>query len=199
MPYYHIHLCYRVPFELKNVDYWEFNLSKSMVQNIIKEYSRMETFLFAGKWVDGIDVEEVHIYETKTPIEGYSLTRKDKIDIARKAGKEVIRRFIRTSEAEKVQIKKSKSKRVFIVHGRDHKSMKELKVMLKEFGLKPTVLHEQPSGSRTIVEKLEKYSDVGYAFVILTPDDIGGYRHKLNSKLSKVGVRTIEEYGERAR
>jgi len=28
------------------------------------------------------------------------------------------------------------------------------------------------SGSRTIVEKLEKYSDVGYAFVILTPDDV---------------------------
>jgi len=65
------------------------------------------------------------------------------------------------------------SNRVFIVHGRNHKPMKELKVMLTEFGLEPIVLHEQPSGSRTIVEKLEKYSDVGYAFVILTPDDIG--------------------------
>jgi predicted nucleotide-binding protein len=65
------------------------------------------------------------------------------------------------------------SKNIFIVHGRDHKPMKELKTMLKEFGLKPIILHEQPSGSRTIVEKLEKYSDVGYAFVILTPDDRG--------------------------
>ena len=46
--------------------------------------------------------------------------------------------------------------------------------MLKEFGLNPIVLHEQPSGSRTIVEKLERYSDVGYAFVVLTPDDLGG-------------------------
>jgi len=51
--------------------------------------------------------------------------------------------------------------------------MKELKTMLKEFGLNPIVLHEQPGGSRTIVEKLEKCSDVGYAFIILTPDDIG--------------------------
>ena len=25
-----------------------------------------------------------------------------------------------------------------------------------------------------MVEKLEEYSDVGYAFVILTPDDLGG-------------------------
>jgi len=46
--------------------------------------------------------------------------------------------------------------------------------MLYDFGLNPIVLHEQPSGSRTIVEKLEKYSDVGYALVILTPDDVGG-------------------------
>ena len=66
---------------------------------------------------------------------------------------------------------KKPSRKVFIVHGRDDKPVKELKSMLTEFGLKPIVLHEQPSGSRTIVEKLEKYSGVGYAFVILTPDD----------------------------
>ena len=66
------------------------------------------------------------------------------------------------------------SNNVFIVHGREAKPVRELKIMLSEFGLNPIVLHEQPSGSRTIVEKLEKYSDVGYAFVILTPDDVGG-------------------------
>jgi len=65
------------------------------------------------------------------------------------------------------------SNKVFIVHGRNHEPMKELKKMLKDFGLKPIVLHEQPSASRTIVEKLEKYSDVGYAFAVLTPDDVG--------------------------
>ena len=84
-----------------------------------------------------------------------------------------------------VEKKKAKEKivplsnRVFIVHGRDTESLKELKTMLSGFGLNPIVLHEQPSGSRTIVEKLEKYSDVGYAFVILTPDDVGGaYKDK---------------------
>jgi len=78
-------------------------------------------------------------------------------------------------ESKKVVKKKTAplSNNVFIVHGRNRKPMKELKTMLKEFGLNPLVLHEQPSGSRTIVEKLEKYSDVGYAFVLLTPDDLG--------------------------
>jgi predicted nucleotide-binding protein len=66
------------------------------------------------------------------------------------------------------------SKKVFIVHGRDHTPMKELKTMLLEFGLKPIVLHEEASGGLTLAEKLEKHSrDVGYAFAILTPDDIG--------------------------
>ena len=37
----------------------------------------------------------------------------------------------------------------------------------------------------TIVEKLEKYSNVGYAFVILTPDDIAGSRHKYDRNLKK--------------
>jgi len=75
------------------------------------------------------------------------------------------------------------SSKVFIVHGRDHEPMKELKAMLSEFGLNPIVLHEQPSGSRTIVEKLERYSDVGYAFVILTPEDLGSSFDELVEKL----------------
>jgi len=70
------------------------------------------------------------------------------------------------------------SKNVFIVHGRDHTPVKELKGILSGFGLNPIVLHEQPGGSRTIVEKLEKYSDVGYAFILLTPDDAGYYQYE---------------------
>lgn len=54
-------------------------------------------------------------------------------------------------------------------------------------GLNPIVLHEQPSGSRTIVEKLEKYSDVGYAFVILTPDDFGSDSEFFRSYVLELG------------
>jgi len=83
------------------------------------------------------------------------------------------------------------SKNVFLVHGRDHKPTEELKTMLTGFGLKPIVLHEQPSGSRTIVEKLEKYSDVGYAFVILTPDDIGALDRDTMKKIDRIIKETI--------
>jgi len=79
----------------------------------------------------------------------------------------------------------SLSKDIFLVHGRDTEPVKELKSILKKIGLNPVVLHEQPSGSRTIIEKLEKYSDVGYAFVILTPDDIGVSFIDLFEKIAK--------------
>ncbi len=65
------------------------------------------------------------------------------------------------------------SNKIFIVHGRAFKTIKELQAILKDIGLEPIVLHEQASGSRTIIEKLEKHSDVGFAFVLLTPDDAG--------------------------
>jgi predicted nucleotide-binding protein len=67
------------------------------------------------------------------------------------------------------------SKRVFISHGKDLKPVNELKEMISGFGLTPVVLSEQPSGGKTVMEKLEAYSDVGFAFVLLTPDDLGGY------------------------
>jgi len=58
--------------------------------------------------------------------------------------------------------------------------------------LNPIVLHEKASGSRTIVEKLEKYSNVGYAFVILTPDDIGGKEEEFKSALEDMVSGTMD-------
>lgn len=91
-------------------------------------------------------------------------------------------------ETEKSPKKKSAplSKNVFIVHGRDGKPVTELKSMLKDIGLDPIVLHEKPSVGRTIVEKLEKYSDVGYAFVILTPDDGSFNLQTFESEITRI-------------
>jgi predicted nucleotide-binding protein len=35
------------------------------------------------------------------------------------------------------------------------------------------ILQEQPNAGRTLIEKFEKYADVGYAVIIMTPDDVG--------------------------
>ncbi len=66
----------------------------------------------------------------------------------------------------------SKTKKVFIVHGHDEVAKTSLEVFLHEIGLEPVVLHRQADEGLTVIEKFEKHSDVGYAFILLTPDEI---------------------------
>ncbi len=62
----------------------------------------------------------------------------------------------------------------FIVHGRDEGAKEAVARFLERLGVKPIILHEQPSRNKTIIEKFEKYADdVGFAVVLLTPDDKG--------------------------
>lgn len=64
------------------------------------------------------------------------------------------------------------SKKVFVVHGRDEAAKTSLEIFLGEIGLEPIVLHRQADEGLTIIEKFEKHSDVSYAFILLTPDEI---------------------------
>ncbi len=64
------------------------------------------------------------------------------------------------------------SNRNFVVHGHDHATKTELEVFLTGLGLEPMVLHRQPDQGHTLIEKFEHHSDVGFAFIIFTPDDI---------------------------
>lgn len=65
------------------------------------------------------------------------------------------------------------SKKVFIVHGHDEVAKTNLEIFLQEIGLEPIVLHRQADEGLTIIEKFEKHSDVSYAFILLTPDEVG--------------------------
>lgn len=66
----------------------------------------------------------------------------------------------------------AKTKKVFVVHGHDEIAKTNLEIFLGEIGLEPVVLHRQADEGLTVIEKFEKHSDVGYAFILLTPDEI---------------------------
>ena len=65
------------------------------------------------------------------------------------------------------------AQRVFIVHGHDEGLKETVARLVENIGLEPVILHEQTNQGLTILEKFEKHSNVGYAIVLLTPDDIG--------------------------
>jgi predicted nucleotide-binding protein len=63
--------------------------------------------------------------------------------------------------------------RVFIVHGHDEAPRETVARFLTTVGLEPVILHEQANRGMTIPEKLIEYGNVGFAVVLLTPDDLG--------------------------
>lgn len=68
----------------------------------------------------------------------------------------------------------SMRRQVFIVHGHNEVAKLEMAAAVREMGCDPIILHEQVSGGLTVIEKIEKYSNVGFAVVLYTPCDIGG-------------------------
>jgi len=88
-------------------------------------------------------------------------------------------------EAAKMPVPVSRSSdlhRVFIVHGHDEAPRETVARFITTAGLEPVILHEQASLGMTIPEKLIANSNVGFAVVLLTPDDFG--RSKAETELN---------------
>ena len=76
------------------------------------------------------------------------------------------------------------SKKIFVVHGHDETLKTEAEALLYREGFEPVILHRQLDEGQTVIEKFEKNSVVGYALILLTPDDIGcpkTEREKINA------------------
>ena len=87
------------------------------------------------------------------------------------------------------------SERVFIIHGHDAAARDSVARCLQSLELAPIVLHEQPNRGRTIIEKFEEFADVGFAVVVLTPDDIGAANGDSNSLRPRARQNVILELG----
>lgn len=71
--------------------------------------------------------------------------------------------------------------KVFIVHGHDDAMKQTIARYLEKLKLDPIILGEQPSGGvKSILEKIEEYSDVNYAVVLLSPCDEGHEKGQKN-------------------
>lgn len=67
----------------------------------------------------------------------------------------------------------TKPRKVFIVHG--HAGIEqEVARFLERIKFESIILSEQVNRGRTIIEKIEANSDVGFAVVLMTADDVGG-------------------------
>lgn len=68
------------------------------------------------------------------------------------------------------------NKSVFIVHGHDKEVQETVARFIEHLDLHAIILHEQANEGKTIIEKIEKHSDVGFGIVLYTPCDKGGLK-----------------------
>jgi predicted nucleotide-binding protein len=65
--------------------------------------------------------------------------------------------------------------KVFIVHGHDEAARETVARFIEKLGFEAVILHERPNKGRTIITKFrEEAAGIGFAVVLMTPDDVGG-------------------------
>ena len=89
----------------------------------------------------------------------------------------------------------SDSREVFIVYGHDEAAKESVARFIEKLELKPVILHEKPNEGRTIIEKFEDHADVGFAVVLLTPDDVGALVGKEDKLKPRARQNVILELG----
>jgi len=87
------------------------------------------------------------------------------------------------------------SKKVFVVHGHDSEAKESAARFIERLELEAIILHEQPNAGRTVIEKFEQYTDVGFAVVLLTPDDVGAAKDKRASLQPRARQNVVLELG----
>lgn len=96
------------------------------------------------------------------------------------------------SKTDNFQLDKSQ---VFIVHGHDETAKTKAARFIEKLGLKPIILHEQASGSKTVIEKIEAYSNVGFGIVLYTPCDIGSKNEENPNLKNRARQNVVFEHG----
>jgi predicted nucleotide-binding protein len=64
--------------------------------------------------------------------------------------------------------------KVFVVHGHDGAPKAEVARFIEKLGFEAVILHERPNKGRALITKFrEEAAGVGFAVVLMTPDDLG--------------------------
>ncbi|MFI3218999.1 MAG: nucleotide-binding protein [Methylococcales bacterium] len=129
-----------------------------------KEYSR---YIYGSDFYEKLD-KKIHKLDS-------IIGRLELIPLAHSATQE-------NMKSEKLHQPIEKSNKIFIVHGRDDLAKTETARFIEKLGFEAIILHEQASGNKTIIEKIEEHTNVGFAIVLYTPCDVGSLAGESSQK-----------------
>ncbi|WP_458071424.1 TIR domain-containing protein [Rhodanobacter sp. BL-MT-08] len=179
-----------------NKEYFELDKSdlNDVMERIVYPFLRKEGFQFDGYFLQYNEVRRIAIKETEKSSQTLSKYENDNmpagiimfvsptsvISYERHAKDITVKVFdeAKTTVPPKALSKTSANRdlsKVFIVHGREESAKTEVARFVEKLGFEAIILHEQASSGQTIIEKIEAHTNVGFAVVLYTPCDIGGF------------------------
>jgi len=184
-----------------------------LIELIVQPYTKNEQIYINGRYIDRQKIRLLKIKSSEKPLEelrdiaqrtispgvffvytAITIVNGEKYvtDITKDVLKSV-GGILKSSALEKYSAPVEKDK-VFIVHGRDDLAKTEAARFVEKLGFTAIILHEQTSSGKTIIEKIEVHTNVGFAIVLYTPCDIGGLANDKNQK-SRARQNVVFEHG----
>jgi len=212
--YYHV----RIKLNEKNEKNYYETLSEldkadisEIIEDIVSPYLNQEEFLFDGQMLAKKKIRSLKVYETKKNSQvlyniekskdrGYAwriLNRNDVVTYEQYTS-EITRKVFSQSKKqykEKAVVNILDKNKVFIVHGHDNETKLEIARFIEKIGFEPIILHEQASNSKTIIEKIESYSDVGFGVVLYTDCDVGAKKSEFKNLNKRARQNVVFEHG----
>jgi predicted nucleotide-binding protein len=84
---------------------------------------------------------------------------------------------------------------VFVVHGHNEEAKVKVARFIEKLGFEPIILHEQANSGDTIIEKIEKFSNVGFGVVLYTACDVGAKKEATPDLKLRARQNVIFEHG----
>jgi len=182
-----------------NKDYLEKRVKKRGTQVVelehadkLKEFRELVCSKMVRFWNDSKDIkisvlETMADFATRTDLIGW-IRVNEAVNIGAIA-EEIARRTKSSEVTEPI------TEKVFLVHGHDEKLLGRTARFIEKLGLEVILLREQPGQGQTIIEKLEHNSNVRFAVVLLTSDDLGKSVRETSELHPRARQNTIFELG----
>jgi predicted nucleotide-binding protein len=169
-------------------------LLKQSFNNPANSYYKEYTYsgIIIGSSVDNRPILSQLVKEEKNDINKYLTRLKriyEKVDL------------LKTEYNDEIQFKEEEKiptnsfTEVFIVHGHDELAKTETARFIEKLGLQAIILHEQASSGKTIIEKIENYTNVGFGIVLYTPCDVGSKKGEEDNLKSRARQNVVFEHG----
>jgi len=196
--------------ELSELDKTDVN---EIIDDVVTPYLLEEEFLFDGRMLTKLIIRSLKIYTTEEVSQSlvsmednknrnnqfFFSSDKDNVVTYDRYSKDITKEIFKNISSKTVKEKIPKinndNNKVFIVHGHDNEAKLEVARFIEKIDFIPIILHEQVSNSKTIIEKIESYSDVGFGVVIYTDCDVGAKKSDSENLNKRARQNVVFEHG----